>query len=130
MAKNRKNTAKKKAVIKKNSDSIKIKLSIGDRISLLGILPKEGDIITLVLAKDIRLKTELSQNELKKCGIKRNEKGGGLTWKIQKIDKTIIFTNAEITLLKSQIEKLDKSKKITSELLDLCVMIRDIKPTE
>lgn len=110
----------------KDVESTKKELSIHDRLMILGLLPREGDFVTLKLARDIREKVELSQAEMKKHDVKPRsaEDGGGLQWIEPKKKTKIDFSSAEMELLKAKVSELDKTKKIRSEILSLCEMIR------
>lgn len=115
-----KKSKEKEAVV-----GIKKKLSVKDRLTLSGLLPLEGNIINLTLCRDIRTKIELGQAEIDKINLKTE--GQGLVWDVDKAkEKTIEFTGAEIEFLKTRINELDKQKKIKSNMLSLCLMIREI----
>lgn len=101
-----------------------MKLSIKDRIIIPGLYPLQSNIIDQVLIKDIRIKTDLSQAEFKEINIKAAD--GKYTWDNKKgKDKEVTFTEAELNLLRTQIDKMDKEKKITQEILSLCLRIKE-----
>ena len=103
-----------------------MKLTIMDRLVIQGLYPSEGNIITQVLVKDIQDKIEFTQEEIKESDLK--SVSGGYKWNKDKvIEKEIKFTEAEIELLKAQIDVLDKGKKITQHNLELCLKIRNYK---
>ncbi len=105
-------------------EGVKMELSIKDRLTMMNsLMPKEGDIISLTISRDVRAKLELSQAEIKRIGLESTE-GGGLKWKEDSTKKKVKFTNAEMEILRTQVNDLDKRKKITSELLSVCLMIR------
>ncbi|MHC4122000.1 MAG: hypothetical protein ACYSSI_00370 [Planctomycetota bacterium] len=112
-------------------ESIKKALSIKDRLMLLGLLPKEGNILAITLAKDIRDKVVLTQAEMTKYKVEEKISTDGtgrnisnLVWDEKGQTKKIEFTNAEWQLLKEQVEKLDNKKRVTPDLLSLCLMIK------
>lgn len=106
-------------------EGVKMKLGIMDRLAMTSdLLPKEGDIVSLTIARDIRQKVGFQQAEMEKIGMKTRE-GGGLEWKEEGKKKEFSFTNAEKELLKTQVSSLDKQKKITKDLLPMCLMIRE-----
>ncbi len=123
MAKKLKST-KNKA---KDVEGVKKELSIHDRVMILGLLPREGDFVTLKLARDVREKVDFSQAEMKKVNMKSRsqEEGGGLGWNEPKKKTKIGFSSAEMELMKAKVSELDKTKKITTEILPVCEMIRD-----
>ena len=110
---------------------VKLKLSIKDRLSLKELFPRQSNIITLTLARDIIDKTQISQAEIKKVKLKIAEDGRAITWD-DKIatEKNVEFTGAEITFLRSQVDRLDNEKKVTAGILPLCLKIREIQNEE
>ncbi len=119
--------AKKKPKSKNNKaedvEGVKKKLGVKDRLLVLNeLLPKQGNIIDLTIAKDIRGKVAIGQAEMTKLEMKKTDEG--LKWEDKGQIKTIGFSNAEIELLRTQVADLDKQKKITAELLDLCLLIK------
>ena len=114
---------KAKKTVRRKTDGRKMKLSVKDRVLMSNqLLPKEGDIVTLTIAKDVQDKIRISQDEMKRSGMKANP-AGGLQWD-KDFKKVIEFTNAELELLRKQIGELDTKKKITPEILDVCLMIK------
>ena len=109
---------------KKEDVGTKMKLNVKDRLVITELLPNQDNIIGLTIAKDIRQKTEVGQIEATKIGLKIE--GTSFIWDDKKEkDKTIEFTDAELELLKSQINELDKQKAIKSNMLSLCLKIRE-----
>lgn len=114
----------------KDVEGVKMKLDIKDRLMIANaLLPKEGNIITLTLARDIQKKVEFPQAEIKKIGMKTEidpeTKKAGLVWDEKGKKNEFKFTNAECEFLKTQVKDLDNRKKITPGMLSLCLMIRD-----
>ena len=108
----------------KTSNNI-IKLSVKDRIVIRQLFPNESDLVTQLLVRDIIEKTEFTQEEIKKIGLKVNEKG--YTWNPEAKEKEVDFTKAELEFLKSRVDEWDKKKRITQDILDLCIKIKDIR---
>jgi len=109
---------------------MKIVLSFKERFVIGSFLPKQSDIVTMIIAKDIIEKVETTQEENKLAGVKPNPQGG-VSWDVEQakaIDKEIDFTNPEIELLQTQIKLRDTKKEITQELLGLVIKLRDMKP--
>lgn len=102
-----------------------IKLSIKDRLTMNLLLPKEGNIICMTVAKDVTDKVKLSQVEIKNVDLKVVE--DNFKWNAKKDKgKVVLFTTAELEILRLQITKLDEQNKITLEILPLCEKIRDV----
>ena len=102
-----------------------IKLSVKDRIVIRQLFPNESDIVTQLMVRDIIEKTEFTQEEIEKINLKVNEKG--YTWDPQAKEKEVDFTKAELEFLKSRVDEWDKKKRITQDILDLCVKIKDVR---
>lgn len=104
-----------------------MKLSVKERLVVGSLLPKEGNIMVQTLARDIREKTKLLQKEFKDVGFKVTPQGGYQWDKKKAKSKKVDFTSAELGLLKKQVDILDKQNKITQELLDICLKIKEAK---
>lgn len=103
-----------------------MKLSIKDRLTIASLYPQQSNIVEQVIVKDIKKKVDLSQSEFKEINLKVSE--GKYTWNNKAKDKEVDFTESELSLLKSQIDKLDKEKKITQDILSLCLKIKGDQP--
>lgn len=93
-----------------------MKIKIRERILLLGLFPKEMDIPTLVIKKDVADKLNLSQNEVLDSGFRAEN--GSLVWE-KNIEKDIEFTNAELSFIKKSIKDASEAKKILDDHYDL-----------
>lgn len=101
-----------------------MKLIITERILIPEILPESGDMIEMLLVKSIQGKVELTASEISDWNVR--QENDMILWDKEKAcDKEIYFENSELTLLKKQVEELDKEKKITSRTIDLCVRIKN-----
>lgn len=108
----------------KNVESIKKALTIKDRFAVVTILPKQGEIITMMMVRDIEIRMAMTQAEKDKHNFRKKE-GGGWEWDFPEKRKTFTFNNAEMELIRTQVTDLDKQKKINSDLLDLCILMRE-----
>lgn len=105
----------------------KISLSIKDRIIFDSIMPTQSDILSQVLARDIIDKIEITQPDMKKTRLRKKEDGSeGYIWD-KPLDTTFEFTQAEMEFLRTQVARLDTEKKITPDLLELCLKIREVE---
>ena len=109
---------------KKKVESVEKALTIKDRFALVGILPKQSNIITMMMIRDIEIKMAMTQTEKNKHKFrKRND--GGWEWELPNKRTTFTFSNAEMELIRTQITELDKQKKISADLLDFCILMRE-----
>lgn len=124
MARAKKKTTKKSA--KKKDKAITLRLSFGERMNFSLVYPKETDILTGLILRDIKNKINLSQKEIKTLDAKRS--GNGMEWqtKNDKI-KNISFTTPEMEFLKSRVAELDKQKKVPQDFLEIALQIQDKK---
>ena len=94
------------------------KLNLGERIALLGILPKEGNYITLKIVKELQMALSPSEEEFKEFGIKQN--GETVTWNNKGIiEKGIPIGEKATDIIKDALDKLDKDKKLTVQHMSL-----------
>lgn len=104
----------------------KLSLTATDRVMLEGLYPKEGDMKTIEMIKDMRGKVGLSVEEME--AIELRGEAGRTIWNPLKADelvKEVEFSGAEMTLLEEKIEELNKAKKITENLHGVCKKIRE-----
>ncbi len=101
-----------------------MKLTVKERLIISVLYPQQSDILTQVLVKDLQRKLDFTQEELKEINFR--VEGHFQRWDKEKAkDLEVVFTEAELKLLKESVDKLDKEKKVTPELLDLCLKIRN-----
>lgn len=104
-----------------------MRLSYLERLLIGNLYPKEGDILTQLLVKSIKEKVKLTKEEIKKIGLQKYP-NGKLRYESKKEKEIKInFTEDELKLLKEQVNRLDEQKKVTQELLNLCVKIKEEK---
>jgi len=103
-----------------------MKLTTIDRLAFAVLYPKESNLITQVLIKDIDDKVKLTQKEIKDIGLKIEN--GNYTWNKDKEKPLVInFTDQELDLLIDRVNSLDKENKISLNLVDICLKIKDEK---
>jgi len=88
-----------------------IEMSIPERLHLMGILPKEGNFLTLRVTRELVSKVGFSADEIKEYEIK--EDNGFVQWNPSKnTDNGIEFLDSEIDIIKTALIKLDKEQKL------------------
>jgi hypothetical protein len=101
-----------------------IVLTFRDRLFLPALLPKEGDMLTIVVARDIKEKVTPTQEELKKINFSTIVVGGETrtAWNIDPKDDafTYKFTQMEVVQIVSSLKELQQNKKVTEDTIGLC----------
>ena len=107
---------------------MKMLLTFKNRLVTKMIFSQQGNIIEQQIIKEILDKVCLKADELKESGIVSTASGS--SWNdeiVKKYDKEIDFTKLEVELMQREVERLDREKKVTQDLLELCLKIRDAK---
>jgi len=108
-----------------------MKLSVKDRLVIGNLYPAQGNILQQTLVRDIAKKVEVTQDEMKQINLAPIEGSQGMKWDPEEAsklgEKEVVFTEAELNLLKEQVSRVDRENKITLGLLDLCLKIREEK---
>src|SRR4030042_2235 len=100
-----------------------MKLSVLERILLLGLLPKEGNILTVRLIRTLREKIEFKEEEIKLFEIKTVSSTTGdalITWnKKAETEVEIDITTLEKTIIVEQLKDVNDKKKLTPDHISL-----------
>ena len=95
-----------------------MELSINERLLILSILPKEGNILTLRIVRDLAREVGFSEEELKDWEIK--QEGNNVSWNSQKVvSKDIKIGDAAKKVISDEMKKLEKENKLQITYLDL-----------
>lgn len=90
-----------------------MKLNIGNRLVLLGILPKEGNFVTLRIVRKLQEDLSFSEDELEKYKIVQSENKVNWDSKIDSKDQKDIDIGGEATvIIVKALKDLDKSEKL------------------
>jgi hypothetical protein len=94
-----------------------MKLNIPDRLLLLGVIPKQGNFLTLKIVKDLIDKISFSSKELEEYQL--TEKNGQVNWKTDKTDyeKDIELSGPEKAVIIDALKNLDGKKELTLDML-------------
>lgn len=121
----------KKVGVPKTETGVEIGLDIRERLLMRRLYPQEAGLMTQIISRDIEKKVEIAQKESKDVGLEQVETELGkssLKWnKNGDKKKKFRLTNPELELLKAQVEKLDKTEKVTPDMVDLILKIQDLK---
>lgn len=93
-----------------------MKLSILERLILLGTLPREGNFTTIKIIRKLRETLSFSEEEHKKLQFK--DDNDRLTWAMDFEKDVVIGEKATDTIIES-LKKLDEQKKLTEEHFSL-----------
>ena len=106
-----------------------------DRLLLLNVCPKEGNIVNMRTVKKMLDDIGFSDEEQRDWKI-ITRPNGQVTWdnKVAK-DKEVSFSDVAVTILKSEIKKLDEQKKISVQLIGVLLdkfpeLLPEEKPNE
>ena len=95
-----------------------VSLSVAERINLLGILPAEGDIMTLRQVRELREALSFSEDEHKALGFQTSAQQ--VTWDGSKdAPKSIEVRGTMGKLIRERLEKLSAEKKLTLDQVPL-----------
>ena len=92
-----------------------MKLTVAERFATLGVLPEQGDFLTLKVLRQLREALSFDEDEMKFYSFK--EKGDRLYWDESKDTHTkdFEFGDKQTELVVSALQKLDSQKQLTEE---------------
>jgi hypothetical protein len=104
--------------MKKNAERVLL-ITIKERVILPGILPAQGDKLTMIMCRSLIQKAEFTTQEIKK--FEMTATGEAVTWGKagNEASFTIDISDAEAMILKDAAKELDSSKRITQHNLSL-----------
>lgn len=95
---------------------MKVKLNVGERMIVLGVLPKEGNFVTIRMIRTLISKLGLSAEEIKDYEVV--EDNGTVRWNPKKAGESEFeFADAELAMIKKSLMKLDEGNKLTQEMI-------------
>ena len=94
-----------------------MKLSISDRLILLGVLPKEGDFTTLKILRQMKDDLSFSEEEHKKLNFR--QEGETILWDAELEDKEVTFGEKATDIIVDAFKKLNDQKKLRIEHMEL-----------
>lgn len=110
-------TKRSAAVLKPEAG--KVGLTASDRLLLLGMLPKEANLITLRVVRDLQSELSFSEGEIKALNF-REMPGGGVQWDVEGDTlKMIHLGGAALGMIKETFAKMDEEGKLTLAHLEL-----------
>ena len=89
-------------------------LKVLDRITLLGVLPAQGDYTTLKIVRKLREDLSFTEEELKDLSITQLD--NRITWdQLADQGKEVAIGEKATDLIVESLKKLDKEKKLTDQ---------------
>ncbi len=109
----------------------KLSLSVAERVAMTHIYPQSGDMLQQTLVRELSQKIEFTDKEREEFKIRVVPSGGGVgyQWDSQATkgkEKEFDLDDGYISMLKSQVDKLDSEKKITQQILGVCEKIKNL----
>ena len=96
-----------------------MKLSIPERIGLLGILPEKGNFVTLRVVDEARRLLSFTEREIKDWGIVAAEEGR-VSWNPQKaVDGDVKIGDAVRELIAKKLKELDEKEELLMAMYSL-----------
>lgn len=110
-------------------ESRKLKLGIKDRLIIPSFFPEKSNFVDQIMKEDIALKIRIAQEDVEAVGLHYTEpdKEGrqSMVWSREKeVDKEIEFTQAELSFLKKQVDRLDKMESLTDDMMNMAKAIK------
>ena len=95
-----------------------MKLNVFERLSLLSVLPEEGNFITLKIVRDIQSKLSFSEDDIKDMDIQ--ETAGSVKWNSKGNDRAEIEVGEKATdVIINAFKALDAKNKLSLKILPL-----------
>lgn len=97
------------------------KLSLTERVQILSILPREGDIKTLRIVKDLAEKVNITKEEIEKFQFELSPEGNAYTWNKEGTESVLAaeLTKYEEDEIRSALMKLEGTRKLSMSLVPL-----------
>lgn len=97
-----------------------MKLNLLERVTILGILPKEANFLNLKIIKDIQDVVSFTEEDFKEFDIKQTD--GMITWNAKGTEEKEISIGEKATdIIVEALKELNKNKKLTANHYSLYV---------
>jgi len=91
-------------------------LTVSERLTLLGILPKEKNAADMRILRDLRMNLSFTEEERKKWGIVANEETLMLHWE-ENGETEIPVGEIATSIVVGELRKLDEQDKVSEKIL-------------
>lgn len=97
---------------------MKTELNVGERLIILSILPKEGNIITVRVIQGLTQRLGLTSEEITEYDVKAEN--GVTRFNIKALEpKDFEFHDVEMDIIRTQLKKRDTDQKLTAEMITI-----------
>ena len=98
--------------------------NVKDRLLLWRLYPVGASLDDQMTIRDIIRKVEISKEEREQISLKQTP--SEINWDHEKATvQNIDFTEKEIKLLQAQVNRVDKEKSVTRDMVELCLKIKN-----
>ena len=95
-----------------------MKLSIVERIQLIGLLPGEGNAVTLRIVNDLRNDLSFSEKEIKEAEIRQDVENNRVAWNgARDLVKDVKIGDTARGVIVDALKKMDDEKKLTLAIM-------------
>jgi hypothetical protein len=94
-----------------------MRLTILDRVLLLQILPKEGNIGTMRIVHNLRMELAPSEEEVKKCNIREDPEKDQLLWDNNDYTAEISIGEKANDVIVNALKRLNSELRLTEQLI-------------
>jgi hypothetical protein len=94
-----------------------MKLDVGNRIRLLGILPEQGNLLTLKIVRELREELSFSEDEHKEMNLV--VKQDRITWSDDAVEKDVTIGDQGKEIVEKRLRELNEKDELTLPDLDL-----------
>jgi len=111
----------------------KVKLNISERIALLGVLPQQGNVITLRIIRELQSRLSFKEEELEHYNVQNHVNPDGsarVTWnpELSKEEKDVAIGESATGVIKEQLIKLNAQNRLHVSMLPLYEkFVEDVK---
>jgi len=106
-----------------------MKLTVGERLMLLQVLPQEGNIVTLRIIRDLSNNLGLSEEEHKNFEIKQEDQK--VSWNVKGNEEKDVQIGEKATdVIVDSLKNLDDNKKLIPQMMSLWDKFIEVKKEE
>lgn len=93
------------------------RLSVAERLALLGLLPQQGNLVTMRIVRELREALMFSETEIKRLELR--QEGTTWRWANERQPKAIMITDAGRDVIRNELRVHDENNTLTDSMLTL-----------